>query len=290
MASYDFDSDCPPLFKGTNYVLWRETMQACIKHKDLELWEIMINGPITIDKFEDEYTEDDYKKISQNFKVINILYCALTIDIDDCISLRESAKEIWKTLNCIYGTDQNVLLSEFFAQDEIIIQENVKRVEDCQHREEQKYKNDDLFQDILHDSVEYTRTMEIFENGEKDKNSYCSSLLKNGEYEVRSVVEFSHINLSPTFHIFDDLITITNFRHLKFFDCGIKPKKWAEIERKKKFDRRASFFQKLTENFHYFEKLLTIHFDINDLLSIVFKPPENSTRVKKKKEREIGMW
>ena len=94
MASYDFDSDCPPLFKGTNYFLWQETMQVYIKHKDLELWEIKINGPITIDKFEDEYTEDDYKKISKNFKVIYILYCTLTIDIYNSISHYDSIKEI----------------------------------------------------------------------------------------------------------------------------------------------------------------------------------------------------
>ena len=105
MASYDFDSDCLPLFKGTNYFLGQETMQVYIKNKDLELWEIMINGPITIDKFEDEYAEDDYKKISKNFKVINILYCALTVDVYNSISHCDSTKEIWETLNRIYGTD-----------------------------------------------------------------------------------------------------------------------------------------------------------------------------------------
>ena len=33
------------------------------------------------EKSEDEYAEDDYKRISNNFKVINILFCALTVDI-----------------------------------------------------------------------------------------------------------------------------------------------------------------------------------------------------------------
>ena len=47
-----------------------------------------------IDKFEDAHTEDDYKKISKNFKIINILYCALTINIYDSISHCDSAKEI----------------------------------------------------------------------------------------------------------------------------------------------------------------------------------------------------
>jgi len=62
----------------------------------------MINGPIIIDKFEDAYTEDDYRKISKNFKVTNILYCALTNGIYDSISHCDSGKEIWKTFNYIY--------------------------------------------------------------------------------------------------------------------------------------------------------------------------------------------
>ena len=41
-------------------------------------------------------------------------------------------------------------------QDEIIKSENVKQMEDSQHHEEQKYKNDDPFQDLLHDAMDYT--------------------------------------------------------------------------------------------------------------------------------------
>jgi len=36
--------------------------------------------------------------------------------------------------------------------------------------------------------------------------------------------------------------------------------------------------QKLIENVHHREKLLTLHFDINDLFSRVFKPLKNSSR------------
>ena len=43
--------------------------------------------------------------------------------------------------------------------------------------------------------------------------------------------------------------------------------------------------QKLVENVHHYGKLLTLHFDINDLILIVFKPPENSSRVE-----EISEW
>ena len=86
MASYDFDSDCPPLFKGANYFLWQETMEHYIKHKGLNLWDIIVKGPIVIEKSEDEYAENDYKRISKNFKVINILDWALTINIYKFIS------------------------------------------------------------------------------------------------------------------------------------------------------------------------------------------------------------
>ena len=82
MASYDFDSNCPPLFKCTNYFFMVGTMQFYIKHKDRELWEIMVNDPIVIDKFEYKYRKDDCKKISKNFTIINILYCTLTIVIE----------------------------------------------------------------------------------------------------------------------------------------------------------------------------------------------------------------
>ena len=53
--------------------------------------------------------------------------------------------------------------------------------------------------------------MELFENGENDKDSHHPSILKNGEYEIRSMLEFSDNNLPQTYHNFDDLITAINF-------------------------------------------------------------------------------
>jgi len=51
--------------------------------------------------------------MSKNFEVINILYCVLTIDIDEFISHYDSAKEIWDTLYYLCGTNENVLLGNF---------------------------------------------------------------------------------------------------------------------------------------------------------------------------------
>jgi len=59
MASYDFDSDCPPLFKCTNYFLWQEEVECYIHHEGLDLWEIIVKCPIVIEKSKDEYAEDD---------------------------------------------------------------------------------------------------------------------------------------------------------------------------------------------------------------------------------------
>ena len=121
-------------------------MKLYIKHKGLDLWEIMVKGPIVIEKSKDEYIEDDYKQISKNFKVLHILYCALTIDIDEFISHCDSAKVIWKTLYNLHGTNKNVVLSKFVAQDEIIMNGTVKQVEDHQPHEEQEYENDNPIQ------------------------------------------------------------------------------------------------------------------------------------------------
>jgi len=42
------------------------------------------------------------------------------------------------------------------VQDEIIMDENVKQVKECQHHEEQEYENNDPIQDLLHDAMEHT--------------------------------------------------------------------------------------------------------------------------------------
>ena len=81
MATYNLDSDCPPLFMGTNYRWWQEIMEPYVKNKDFNLQEIIKNGPIVIEKSKDQFTNDDYKMMSKNSKAINMLYCGLFIDI-----------------------------------------------------------------------------------------------------------------------------------------------------------------------------------------------------------------
>jgi len=66
MASYNVDSNCPPLFTGTNYFWWQEKMELYVKHKGVDIWEIIKKGPLIIEKSQDWFTDDDYKLISKN--------------------------------------------------------------------------------------------------------------------------------------------------------------------------------------------------------------------------------
>ena len=69
-------------------------MELYVKHKDIDLQEIIKKGPIVVEKSKDQFTNDDYKMRSKNSKTINILYCGLTIEICESIFHYKSAKEI----------------------------------------------------------------------------------------------------------------------------------------------------------------------------------------------------
>ncbi|VFQ66065.1 unnamed protein product [Cuscuta campestris] len=106
----------PPLFDGTNYTYWKERMRIFIQSNNFLLWRIIKNGEevptkkvgeTTVHKTEDEYDERDIKKIENNAKAINIIYCAVNPDDYRKISCCSTAKEMWDKLEVTYeGTDQ----------------------------------------------------------------------------------------------------------------------------------------------------------------------------------------
>uniref|UniRef100_A0A1S3Y8Y9 CCHC-type domain-containing protein n=1 Tax=Nicotiana tabacum TaxID=4097 RepID=A0A1S3Y8Y9_TOBAC len=60
-----------------------------------------------VPKSEDEYDADDVRKVQNNAKAINLLYCAINADDYRKISCCTTAKEIWDKLEITYeGTDQ----------------------------------------------------------------------------------------------------------------------------------------------------------------------------------------
>jgi len=70
MTSDDFDSDWPQIFKGTNYFFMAGNNATLYQAQRSWILGIMVNGPVVIYKFQDEYTKDDYKKIFKTFEVL----------------------------------------------------------------------------------------------------------------------------------------------------------------------------------------------------------------------------
>ncbi|VFQ76220.1 unnamed protein product [Cuscuta campestris] len=106
----------PPLFDGTNYTYWKERMRIYIQSTNFLLWRIIKNGEdvpmkkvreTNVPKTENEYDVQDIKKVENNAKAINIIYCAVNPDDYRKISYCSTAKEMWDKLEITYeGTDQ----------------------------------------------------------------------------------------------------------------------------------------------------------------------------------------
>ncbi|VFQ62058.1 unnamed protein product [Cuscuta campestris] len=106
----------PPLFDGTNYTYWKERMRIYIQSTNFLLWRIIKNGEdvpmkkvgeTNIPKTENEYDAQDIKKVENNAKAINIIYCAVNPNDYRKISCCTTAKEMWDKLEITYkGTDQ----------------------------------------------------------------------------------------------------------------------------------------------------------------------------------------
>ncbi|VFQ96736.1 unnamed protein product [Cuscuta campestris] len=106
----------PPLFDGTNYTYWKERMRIYIQSTNFLLWRIIKTGEdvpmkkfeeTNVPKTENEYDAQDIKKVENNAKAINIIYCAVNPDDYRKISCCTTAKEMWDKLEITYeGTDQ----------------------------------------------------------------------------------------------------------------------------------------------------------------------------------------
>ncbi|VFQ83106.1 unnamed protein product [Cuscuta campestris] len=106
----------PPLYDGTNYTYWKERMRIYIQSTNFLLWRIIKNGEdvpmkkvgeTNVPKTEDEYVAQDIKKVENNAKAINIIYCAVNPDDYRKISYCSTAKKMWDKLEITYeGTDQ----------------------------------------------------------------------------------------------------------------------------------------------------------------------------------------
>jgi len=78
-------------------------MQMFIKTEDYELRNIITKGPYvpvttvdgkTVKKTEEQYTQEDFARLSRNCKAMHILYSGLDVNEYNRICACESAKEI----------------------------------------------------------------------------------------------------------------------------------------------------------------------------------------------------
>ncbi|XP_070020477.1 uncharacterized protein [Nicotiana sylvestris] len=99
--------------------------------EDLELWDIICNGPyIPMKKFEEtgplvpkgrrEYNNIDKKAVEKNYRAKKILMCGIGPDKNNRVSTCDTAKEIWEALQIAHkGTTQvkqsqiNILTTEY---------------------------------------------------------------------------------------------------------------------------------------------------------------------------------
>jgi len=76
-------------------------MQMFIKTEDYELWstitkdsyikKTILDGKL-VEKTEDQYTREDYARLSKNSKAVHILYCGLDANESNRIYACETAK------------------------------------------------------------------------------------------------------------------------------------------------------------------------------------------------------
>ena len=86
----------PPYFDGINYTYWKARMKIYLQSVDYELWLNVSKGPsiqikivnnIEKLKLENEFNEHDIKKCYFNASAINYLYCALSNDEFNRVSM-----------------------------------------------------------------------------------------------------------------------------------------------------------------------------------------------------------
>jgi hypothetical protein len=109
-------SSRPPLFNGTNYGTWRLKMRIFIQSQNRRLWRSIVNGyipPTTkvngvdVIKTEDDLNDIEAQDFESNLQAMNLLYCALSENEFNRISICESAKDIWDRLEITYeGTPE----------------------------------------------------------------------------------------------------------------------------------------------------------------------------------------
>ncbi|XP_072084353.1 uncharacterized protein [Arachis hypogaea] len=108
----------PPYFNGSNYSYWKERMRIFMQSIDYNIWKIILNeldvptkknfdGEV-VAKEDNEWTEEEKKKVELNAKAINLMHCAINFEEYRKVSRCKTAKEIWDMLRLTHECTNQV--------------------------------------------------------------------------------------------------------------------------------------------------------------------------------------
>lgn len=110
-----------PVFVGENYEYWKDCMSVHIMSIDMEVWNSIKNGRFNptkvVDgvvqyKTEEEWTDDDKKKVQYDLKARNILISAIGVNEYYSISHCKTAKAMWDALMDLHEGTEDVKQSK----------------------------------------------------------------------------------------------------------------------------------------------------------------------------------
>ncbi|GAV70018.1 LOW QUALITY PROTEIN: zf-CCHC domain-containing protein/UBN2 domain-containing protein, partial [Cephalotus follicularis] len=105
-----------PFFSGYDFSYWKSRMEIYLKSRDFRNWLSVKNGPHIpmkqndknelVSKPEDEWDEEDFRKLTIDNKALNILLVALDKTEYNLVRRCTSAHEVWKLILTHEGTEQ----------------------------------------------------------------------------------------------------------------------------------------------------------------------------------------
>jgi len=94
----------PLIFYGTNFSLCKCRMKLFIQSINFDFWDIITSGPSThswrredgniVIKPKSEYTQDDYKRLKKNSRVLYILQYTINDEIFNRVCSCETTKDL----------------------------------------------------------------------------------------------------------------------------------------------------------------------------------------------------
>ena len=100
--------NAPPFFDGGNYAFWKVRMRAFLCAINESIWDSVENGYVKPTNAKSEWDKVALALANANSKVINAIFCGVSLDEFHRISHMEIAKEAWTILETTYEGTKKV--------------------------------------------------------------------------------------------------------------------------------------------------------------------------------------